>query len=66
MNVQTAIVLLILAALLFLALRSIKKSKDEGKCTGCTEEGCAGHEDGGTCPSVARALDEVNRKLGDD
>lgn len=66
MNVQTGIVLLILAALLFLALRSIKKSKDAGKCTGCTEEGCTGHEGGGACPSVARALDEVNRKLGDD
>lgn len=66
MNVQTAIVLLILAALLFLALRSIKKSKDAGKCTGCSEEGCTGHEDGGACPSVARALDEVNRRLGDD
>lgn len=65
MNVQTAVVLLILAALLFLALRSLKRSKDAGKCTGCTQDGCAGHEEGQACSSVARALDEVERKLGD-
>ncbi len=64
MNIQTAIVLLVLAALLVLALRSLKKSHDEGNCTGCTQDGCAGHGDGGACPSVEHALDEVDRRLG--
>lgn len=65
MNIQTAIVLLILAVLLFAALRSLKKSHDKGQCTGCAQDGCSGHEEGGACPSVAHALDEVERRLGD-
>ncbi len=64
MNPQTLVVLIVLAALLFLAVRYIKRSGGDGHCTGCNEEGCSGHGVAGSCPSVGKALDDVDRKLG--
>lgn len=64
MNPQTAVVLIVLALLLFAAVRAIWKSNRSGHCSGCSEEGCAGHGAQGACPSVSKALDEVDRKLG--
>ena len=64
MNPQTLAVLIVLAALLFLAVRYIKRSKGDGHCAGCNEEGCSGHGVDGTCPSVDKALGDIDRKLG--
>ena len=64
MNIQTVVVLVVLAALLGLAVRSMWRSNRAGRCSGCNEEGCSGHGSGQECPSVAKALDEVDRKLG--
>ena len=57
-------VLIVLAALLFLALRALKRGTDKGHCTGCNEQGCSGHPQDGACPSVSKALDDIDRKLG--
>ena len=64
MNPQTVAVLIVLAALLFLALRALKRGTDKGHCTGCNEQGCSGHPQDGACPSVSKALDDIDRKLG--
>lgn len=65
MNIQSIVVLAILSLLLVLALRCVKKGQDEGHCNGCSQQGCSGQGEGrGACPSVANALDEVDRRLG--
>ena len=64
MNPQTVAVLIVLAALLFLALRALKRGTDKGHCAGCNEQGCSGHPQDGACPSVSKALDDIDRKLG--
>ena len=64
MNPQTVAALIVLAALLFLALRAFKRGTDKGHCTGCNEQGCSGHPQDGACPSVSKALDDIDRKLG--
>ena len=64
MNPQTLAVLIVLAALLFLALRALKRGADKGHCSGCNEQGCGGHPQDGVCPSVGKALDDIDRKLG--
>lgn len=64
MNPQTIVVLIVLAALLFLAIRAIRRGAGEGHCSDCNEQGCSGHGRAGACPSVSKALDEVDRRLG--
>ena len=51
MNPQTVAVLIVLAALLFLALRALKRGTDKGHCAGCNEQGCSGHPQDGACPA---------------
>ncbi len=63
-NVSTIAVLIVVAVLLALALRSIVKGRKKGKCPGCSEEFCTGHGVDGTCPTMGRALADVEARLG--
>ncbi len=64
MNASTVIVLLVIAALLALAIRSLVKGRRSGKCLGCSEEGCSGAGTVDACPATVRALADVEAKLG--
>lgn len=64
LNLSTVVVLLVVAALFGLAVRSIVRQRKGGRCGGCSEKSCPGHGDGGACPSVARAMADVEAKLG--
>lgn len=63
-NLPTAVVLFVLAVLFALAVRSIVRQRKSGRCGGCSEKSCPGHGDGGACPSVARAVADVEARLG--
>ncbi len=65
MNLPTVIVLIVLALCVALALRSIlSKKKRGGHCGGCSNESCGGASSPEACPSVRRALADVDAKLG--
>ena len=63
MNAPTVVVLLVVAALFALAVRSIVKKRRGGGCAGCSEDSC-GHAAGDACPSALRALADVEARLG--
>lgn len=62
MNLPTAVVLIALALCVALALRAIFKKKG-GHCGGCSNESCRGATPSGACPSVQRALADIDAKL---
>ncbi len=64
MNAPTVVVLLVIAALLALAIRSLVKGRRSGKCVGCSEESCGGAGTVDACPATLRALADVEAKLG--
>lgn len=64
MNFATVIVLLVIAACVVLAMRAMLRDKKDGHCAGCTDTSCGGSSDGAPCPSVARAMADVDAKLG--
>ncbi len=67
MNLPTVIVLIVLVLCVALALRSIFGKKKGGHCGGCSNESCGGGKasDPKACPSVQRALADVDAKLGE-
>lgn len=64
MNASTVVVLVIVAVLVALAVRSIVRSHKGGACAGCSDTSCAGAGSAGACPAAARALADVEAKLG--
>ena len=64
MNAPTVVVLLVVATLFVLAVRSIVKKRRGGGCAGCSEDSCSGHAAGDACPSALRALADVEARLG--
>lgn len=66
MNPATVVVLLIVAVLFALAVRSMWKSSRVDTCAGCSGDGCSvGRGAGeGPCPAALRALADVEAQLG--
>lgn len=63
-NLATVIVLLVIAACVALAVRAMLRDKKDGHCAGCTDTSCGGSSDGTPCPSVARAMADIDARLG--
>ena len=63
MNLATVIVLLVVVVCVALALRSIVSGKKGGHCSGCSDDSCGGSSGGTPCPSVMRAMADVDAKL---
>jgi len=64
LNAPSVIVLLVVAALLFLALRSIlKRGKGGSACSCCSAQCCPGPKHGRPCPSAQRAAAQVDSQL---
>ena len=64
MNIPTIVVLVILAALLGIAIRSMLRSSKDGHCNGCSNEGCGGAGTVDACPATQRALADLEARLG--
>lgn len=64
MNAPTIVVLVIVAVLLALAVRSIVRSQKNDRCSGCSNEGCGGASSVDSCPVTQRAMADIEARLG--